>query len=113
MTDASLGYILFELFHVPILDLKPHYAYEQRQGCFLYVNISLFDAPFACQYVEIESVSVKCLRGRDKKENGISGCLCEVQRQTDTSIRIYTVDYEIKGDRGKMFGKTIEVENVP
>ena len=30
-----------------------------------------------------------------------------------TSTRIYTVDYEIKGDRGKMFGKTIEVENVP
>ena len=30
-----------------------------------------------------------------------------------TSIRIYTVDYEIKGDGGKMLGKTIEVENVP
>ena len=30
-----------------------------------------------------------------------------------TSTRICTVDYEIKGDRGKMFGKTMEVENVP
>ena len=30
-----------------------------------------------------------------------------------TCSRIYTVDYEIKGDKGKMLGKTIEVENVP
>ena len=30
-----------------------------------------------------------------------------------TCSRIYTVDYEIKGDRGKMLGKTIEVGNVP
>ena len=27
--------------------------------------------------------------------------------------RIYTVDYEIKGDRRKMLGKTIIVEDVP
>ena len=30
-----------------------------------------------------------------------------------TSSRIYTVDYEIKGDRRKMLGKTIIVGNVP
>ena len=30
-----------------------------------------------------------------------------------TSSRIYTVDYEIKGDRRKMLGKTIIVANVP
>ena len=30
-----------------------------------------------------------------------------------TSSRIYTVDYEIKGDRRKMLGKTILVGNVP
>ena len=30
-----------------------------------------------------------------------------------TSSGIYTVDYEIKGDRRKMLGKTIKVGNVP
>ena len=30
-----------------------------------------------------------------------------------TNSGIYTVDYEIKGDRRKMLGKTIKVENVP
>ena len=30
-----------------------------------------------------------------------------------TNSGIYTVDYEIKGDRRKMLGKTIRVENVP
>ena len=30
-----------------------------------------------------------------------------------TNSDIYTVDYEIKGDRRKMLGKTIRVENVP
>ena len=30
-----------------------------------------------------------------------------------TKPGIYTVDYEIKGDRRKMLGKTIKVENVP
>ena len=30
-----------------------------------------------------------------------------------TNSGIYTVDYEIKGDRHKMLGKTIKVENVP
>ena len=30
-----------------------------------------------------------------------------------TCFRIYTVDYEIRGDRGKILGKTIEVGNVP
>ena len=30
-----------------------------------------------------------------------------------TSSGIYTVDYEIKGDRRKMLGKTIKVEHVP
>ena len=33
--------------------------------------------------VEIESVSLDYSCDQDKKENGISGCLCEVQRQTD------------------------------
>ena len=30
-----------------------------------------------------------------------------------TNSGIYTVDYEIKGDRHKMLRKTIKVENVP
>ena len=31
-----------------------------------------------------------------------------------TSSRIYTVDYEIKGERGEMLGKTIKLgNNVP
>ena len=30
-----------------------------------------------------------------------------------TNSGIYTVDYEIKGYRRKMLGKTIKVENVP
>ena len=30
-----------------------------------------------------------------------------------TSSHIYTVDYEIKGDRHKMLGKTMIVGNVP
>ena len=30
-----------------------------------------------------------------------------------TSSRIYTVDYEIKGDRRKKLGETIIVGNVP
>ena len=30
-----------------------------------------------------------------------------------TCSRICTVDYKIKGDRGKILGKTIEVGNVP
>ena len=31
----------------------------------------------------------------------------------NTCSCIYTVDYEIKGDRGKMLRKTVEVGNVP
>ena len=30
-----------------------------------------------------------------------------------TSTHMYTVEYEIKGDRDKMLRKTIKVENVP
>ena len=33
--------------------------------------------------VEIESASLDYSCDQDKKENGISDCLCEVQRQTD------------------------------
>ena len=72
----------------------------------------------ACPHnVEIESASVDCSRDQDKKENGIPVVSVSNRGKRivnySTSTRIYTVDYEIKGDRGKMFGKTIEVENVP
>ena len=67
--------------------------------------------------VEIESVSVDCVLIKMRKENNIPVVSVSDRGKRivnyGTSTRIYTVDYEIKGDRGKMFGKTIEVENVP
>ena len=67
--------------------------------------------------VEIESASLDYSRDQNKKGNKIPvvsvsdrgkrmGNYC-----TDSGI--YTVDYEIKGDRRKMLGKTIKVEDVP
>ena len=67
--------------------------------------------------VEIESVSVDYFRDQDKIEDKIPvvsvsdrgkrmGNYC-------TSSGIYTVDYEIKGDRRKMLRKTIKVGNIP
>ena len=32
---------------------------------------------------------------------------------TTSHIYTYTVDYKIKGEKGKMLSKTIKVENVP
>ena len=60
-------------------------------GCALYLLANcilpwsgLFDIPDLLQaVVEIESASLDYSCDQDKKENGISGCLCEVQRQTD------------------------------
>ena len=67
--------------------------------------------------VEIESASVDCSRDQDKIENGIPVVsVCDRGKRMGnygTSSRIYTVDYEIKGDRRKMLGKTIIVGNVP
>ena len=67
--------------------------------------------------VEIKSASLGYLRDQNKKGNKIlvvsvsdrgkrMGNYC-------TNSGIYTVDYEIIGDRRKMLGKTIKVENVP
>ena len=67
--------------------------------------------------VEIESASVDCSRDQDKKGNKIPVVsVCDRGKRMGkygTSSRIYTVDYEIKGDRRKMLGKTIKVKNVP
>ena len=67
--------------------------------------------------VEIESASVDCSRDQDKKGNKIPAVsVCDRGKQMGnycTNSGIYTVDYEIKGDRRKMLGKTIKVENVP
>ena len=61
--------------------------------------------------VEIESPSVDCSRDQDKIENGIPVVSVRSRGKRianyGTCSRIYTVDYEIKGDRGKMLGKTI------
>ena len=60
---------------------------------------------------------VDCSRDQDKIENGIP--VVSVSNRGKrmgnycTKPGIYTVDYEIKGDRRKMLGKTIKVENVP
>ena len=63
--------------------------------------------------VEIESVSLDYSRDQNKKGNKI--LVVSVSNRGKqmgnygTSSHIYTADYEIKGDRGKMLGKTIEV----
>ena len=79
-------------------------------------TISIFKFLVLC-VVEIKSASIDCSRDQDKMENGIPVVSVSNRGKRivnyGTSTRIYTVDYEIKGDRGKMFGKTIEVENVP
>ena len=68
-------------------------------------------------FVEIESASVDYLRDQDKIKNKIPVVSVSDRGKRianySTCSHIYTVDYEIKGDRGKMLGKTIEVGNVP
>ena len=67
--------------------------------------------------VEIESASVDCSHDQDEIENGIPvvSVSSRGKRMGNycTNSGIYTVDYEIKGNRRKMLGKTIKVENVP
>ena len=67
--------------------------------------------------VKIESASVDCSHDQDKKGNKIPVVsVCDRGKQMgnySTSSHIYTVDYEIKGDRHKMLRKTITVGNVP
>ena len=61
--------------------------------------------------VEIESASIDYSRDQDKNGNKIPVVsVCDRGKRMgnySTSSRIYTVDYEIKGDRRKMLGKTI------
>ena len=56
-------------------------------------------------------------RGQNKKGNKIPVVSVSDRGKQianyGTYSRIYTVHYEIKGDRGKILGKTIEVGNVP
>ena len=67
--------------------------------------------------VEIESASFDYSRDQNKIENKIPVVSVSDRGKRianySTCSCIYTVDYEIKGDRGKMLGKTIEVGNVP
>ena len=67
--------------------------------------------------VEIESASLDYSRDQNKKGNKIPVVSVSDRSKRmgnyGTSSHIYTVEYEIKGDRGKMLGKTIEVGNVP
>ena len=67
--------------------------------------------------VEIKSVSLDYSRDQNKKGNKIPVVSVSDRGKRmgnySTSSRIYTVDYEIKGDRRKMLGKTIIVGNVP
>ena len=62
--------------------------------------------------VEIESVSVDCSCEQDKIGNNIPVVSVRSRGKQmgnyGTSSRIYTLDYEIKGDRGKMLGKTVK-----
>ena len=67
--------------------------------------------------VEIESVSLDYSHDQNKKGNKIPVVSVSDRGKQmgnyGTSSHIYTADYKIKGDRGKMLGKTIEVGNVP
>ena len=67
--------------------------------------------------VEIESASLDYSHDQNEKGNKIPVVSVSDRGKQivnySTCSRIYTVDYEIKGDRGKMLGKTIEVGNVP
>ena len=75
------------------------------------------EGPPAHKPVGIESASVDCSRDQDRKGNKIPVVsVCDRGKRMgnySTSSRIYTVDYEIKGDRRKMLRKTITVGNVP
>ena len=70
-----------------------------------------------CGDVEIELANVDYSRDRDKKRMGfpVVSVRSRGKRMGNycTNSGIYTVDYEIKGDRRKMLGKTIKVKNVP
>ena len=72
---------------------------------------------FLVSFVEIESASLDYSRDQNKKGNKIPVVSVSDRGKRmgnyGTSSRIYTVDYEIKGDRRKMLGKTIIVGNVP
>ena len=67
--------------------------------------------------VEIESASLGYSRDQNKKGNKIPVVSVSDRGKRianyGTCSCIYTVDYEIKGDRHKMLRKTIKVENVP
>ena len=67
--------------------------------------------------VEIESASFDYSGDQDKNENKILVVSVSDRGKQiadySTCSCIYTVEYEIKGDRGKMLRKTIEVGNVP
>ena len=52
-----------------------------------------------------------CSCDQDKIGNNIP--VVSVRSRGKRVRGIYTVDYEIKGDRGKMLGKTAKVGNVP
>ena len=67
--------------------------------------------------VEIKSASVDCSRDQDKIDIKIPVASVRDRGKqmgnSGTSSRIYTVDYEIKGDRRKMRVKKKKKENVP
>ena len=67
--------------------------------------------------VEIESASLDYLRNQNKKGNKIPVVSVSDRGKRianySTCSCIYTVDYKIKVDRGKMLRKTIEIGNVP
>ena len=71
-----------------------------------------YRSAFSCNGVEIKPVSVDCLRDQDKIGNTIPVVSVRSRGKQmgkyGTSSRIYTVDYEIKGDRDKMLGKTVK-----
>ena len=66
--------------------------------------------------VDIESASFDYSRDQNKIEDKIPVVSVSDRGKWianyGTCSRIYTVDYEIKGDRGKMLRKTIQVGNV-
>ena len=62
-----------------INEFKRSIVNDKSDEVVVYVNV--FRASVVI--VEIESASLDYSCDQDKKENGISGCLCEVQRQTD------------------------------
>ena len=59
---------------------------QEKEGqacCEILLTACPGEPPNKVTVVEIESASLDYSCDQDKKENGISGCLCEVQRQTD------------------------------